>query len=69
MGIGIAPVEQGRVFDRFYRTDASRSRQSGGAGLGLAIARGLVDSFGGQIGLESAPGRGTSVWFTLPFPE
>ncbi|MGI9252907.1 MAG: sensor histidine kinase, partial [Thermomicrobiales bacterium] len=65
-GIGIAPDDQSRVFDRFYRTDSSRTRASGGSGLGLAIARALVEAYRGTVGLESQPGVGTSVWFTLP---
>ncbi len=65
-GAGIAPEEQARVFDRFYRADRARARATGGTGLGLAIARALVRAHGGEIGLTSVPGRGTTVWFTLP---
>ena len=65
-GVGIAANEQRQVFDRFYRAERSRSRSSGGTGLGLAIARALTDAHGGEIGLESSPGHGTSVWFALP---
>ena len=66
-GCGIAPEEQARVFERFYRGDRSRARQSDtSAGLGLSIAQTLVEAHGGQIGIDSAPGRGTTVWFTLP---
>lgn len=66
-GPGIAPDEQARVFERFYRGDKSRTRQGdGGAGLGLSIAEALVRAHGGQIGLDSQPGQGTTVWFTLP---
>jgi signal transduction histidine kinase len=65
-GAGIDPRDHARVFDRFYRTDRARARESGGTGLGLAIARALIEAHGGQIGLASAPGRGTTVWFTLP---
>jgi signal transduction histidine kinase len=64
-GTGIPPAEQAHVFDRFYRADRARSRETGGAGLGLAIARALVLAHRGEIGLES-PGGGTTVWFTLP---
>jgi signal transduction histidine kinase len=66
-GPGIAPSEQERVFERFYRGDKSRARQDdGGAGLGLSIAEALVRAHGGEIGLDSPPGQGISVWFTLP---
>ncbi|MFN8660413.1 MAG: ATP-binding protein [Thermomicrobiales bacterium] len=65
-GVGIAPHEHARVFDRFYRADRARARATGGTGLGLAIARALVQAHGGEIGLTSEPGRGTKVWFTLP---
>ncbi|MGE5072004.1 MAG: sensor histidine kinase [Anaerolineae bacterium] len=65
-GPGIAPRHLPFIFDRFYRTEASRNRQSGGAGLGLAIAKALVLAQGGQIGAESKEGCGTTVWFSLP---
>ena len=54
------------VFDRFYRVDSSRSRATGGAGLGLTIARKLVDAHGGSIRVESEAGRGASFTFDLP---
>jgi signal transduction histidine kinase len=60
-GIGIAREDLPRVFDRFYRTDPARSRESGGAGLGLSIAKSIVDRHGGRIVIESEPGRGTCV--------
>ncbi|MCL4426319.1 MAG: ATP-binding protein [Firmicutes bacterium] len=65
-GPGIAPTDLPHVFDRFYRADKSRARSSGGAGLGLAIARQLVRAQGGEIWVESQPGRGTTFFFTLP---
>ena len=58
-GVGIPPDELGRVFDRFYRTDASRARVSGGFGLGLSIARDLVQAMGGAISVASTPGEGS----------
>ncbi len=68
-GPGIEPNHLPFLFDRFYRTDPSRNRQTGGAGLGLAIVKALVLAQGGQTGVESAPGAGTAVWFTLPAAE
>jgi signal transduction histidine kinase len=65
-GEGIAAEDLPRVFDRFYRGEKSRSRATGGAGLGLAIARGIVEAHGGQIWAESAQGRGACIRFTLP---
>jgi len=64
-GIGIAPEHQAQVFDRFYRVDQARARSSGGAGLGLAIARELVEAYGGQLTLESQVGRGSTFTVTL----
>lgn len=58
-GVGIAANDLPYVFDRFYRTDQSRNRSGGGAGLGLAIARELVRQMGGQIGVQSEPGEGS----------
>jgi signal transduction histidine kinase len=65
-GTGIAEEDLPHVFDRFYRADRSRSRATGGAGLGLAIVRQLVESHGGRVSVESEPGRGTAFTFTLP---
>lgn len=65
-GSGIAAEDLPHVFERFYRGDRSRVRSSGGAGLGLAIARAWVTAMGGEIGVESAPARGSRFWFTLP---
>lgn len=66
-GIGIAPEHLAHIFTRFYRVDKSRSRASGGSGIGLTIAKHLVEAHGGTIRAESAgPGRGSTFTFTLP---
>jgi two-component system phosphate regulon sensor histidine kinase PhoR len=65
-GPGIAPEHLGRLFERFYRVDAGRSRDLGGTGLGLSIVKHLVEAMGGAVGVESTPGRGTTFWFSLP---
>ncbi len=66
-GHGIAPQDLPRVFDRFYRGERSRQRDDkSGMGLGLVIARELVEAHGGEIGIDSVLGQGTTAWFTLP---
>jgi two-component system, OmpR family, sensor histidine kinase SaeS len=65
-GEGIGEMEQAQLFERFYRTDKSRNRHSGGAGLGLAIAKSMIELHGGTVGVESVKGRGSRFWFTLP---
>ena len=65
-GIGIAPESINHVFDRFYRADEARNRDSGGVGLGLAIARELVSDHGGRITAESRPGEGSTFTVQLP---
>jgi len=65
-GIGIAPADLPHVYDRFWRADKVRSRNAGGAGLGLSIARWIVDSHRGEIEIDSEPGRGSEV--TVRFP-
>jgi len=65
-GEGISAEDANHIFERFYRADKSRARRSGGSGLGLTIARTLVETMGGQIGVESNPEQGSRFWFTLP---
>ncbi len=65
-GTGLDPDNLSRVFERFYRGEKSRSRATGGAGLGLAIAKGLVEAHGGRIWVESTPGQGACFHFALP---
>lgn len=65
-GPGIPESERARVFDRFYRGDRSRSSESGHAGLGLSIARSILDLHGQSIDFVSAPGQGTTFFFELP---
>jgi heavy metal sensor kinase len=65
-GIGIAPHDQPHVFERFFRADKARSRESGGAGLGLAICQSIADAHGGSISYKSEPGTGTVFMVRLP---
>ncbi len=65
-GTGVSHEEAERIFDRFYRADASRQREDGGSGLGLAIAKSFVQAHNGQMWAESAPGQGLTVFIRLP---
>jgi heavy metal sensor kinase len=68
-GVGISADDLPRIFERFYRPDESRDRRSGGAGLGLAIAKWIVEAHGGQITCTSTPGEGTVMLVRLPRVE
>lgn len=68
-GPGIPPEAQPRVFERFYRVDRARSREQGGTGLGLSIVKHIIQAHGGEVDVESQPGRGTTFRFTLPRAE
>jgi PAS domain S-box-containing protein len=68
-GIGIPQTEQGKLFQRFYRVDSSLRRSTQGAGLGLFLCRSIIEAHGGRIWLRSEPGKGTTVFFTLPLGE
>jgi signal transduction histidine kinase len=65
-GIGIPKDKQANLFKKFYQIDSSLKRQHGGTGLGLVICKGIVEGLGGKIRLESEPGKGTVVYFSIP---
>lgn len=67
-GVGMGPQDLARAFTPFFRADKSRTRDTGGAGLGLALARRIVEAHGGRISLESLPARGTTARIWLPPP-
>ncbi|MNT19225.1 Alkaline phosphatase synthesis sensor protein PhoR [compost metagenome] len=65
-GIGIAPEHQARIFQKFYQVDSGPARERGGAGLGLALTRALVNAHGGVLMLKSEPGEGATFTVRLP---
>ena len=65
-GIGIPLDEQGRIFERFYRVDDQLSRQTQGSGLGLYLAKSIIDAHRGRMWVESVPGKGSAFLFALP---
>jgi two-component system phosphate regulon sensor histidine kinase PhoR len=66
-GVGIAPEDLPRIFERFYKSD--RARASGGTGLGLAVVKHIVEAHGGTVSVESEPGRGSTFSFSIPAPS
>ena len=64
-GVGLSPEQQGRLFAAFQQADRSTARLYGGSGLGLSISKRLVGLMGGEIGVESEPGKGSTFWFTV----
>jgi two-component system sensor histidine kinase SenX3 len=65
-GVGIPAVDRERIFERFYRVDRARHRQTGGTGLGLSIVRHVAEAHGGRVGLESEEGLGSTFSLWLP---
>jgi len=68
-GIGVSPEDQARLFTKFFRVDSTLTREIGGTGLGLSICKSIIELLGGEIGMRSADGKGSTFWFTLPTAE
>lgn len=68
-GVGVAPEDQPRVFERFYRADKARAKDTGGTGLGLAIVKHIVENRRGSVRLESTPGEGSLIEVSFPLPS
>ena len=67
-GVGVAPDKQRELFQEYVQADASTASRSGGTGLGLVICRRLGTLMGGEVAMDSAPGRGTTLYLTVPLP-
>ncbi len=65
-GVGVPPQKRQEIFNEFVQADSSHARKFGGSGLGLAISKRLVETMGGEIGIEAGPENGSIFWFTLP---
>ena len=70
LGPGLTPEEQQHIWEQFYQTKPATYRGTErGLGLGLAIVKAIIEQHHGQVGVESAPGRGSTFWFTLPLDD